>query len=274
MGRTSWLAGFFLPNAFETADAAVHAIKLTLAVMACYVFYNAIAWPEILTCAVTVLFTGLSSTGAMKQKQLYRFSGASIGGALGIATVSLFFPNMDSITSLVVVVGAVSLLSGWVIRSPRMGYVGVQIGLAFFLTTLPGFSAATLIAPARDRLIGVAIGIVVMWFVFDQLWPVRTSAALGQILERVGDAAMRLREAASQEDEVKGERTLSSLRASVSMELASMQQLEAAARFEFGQDHKREMASCRRLVRKIEEAAADFYSTALRLSSGASADRP
>lgn len=272
--RTPLLAGFFLPNAFKTPDVTVRALKLTLAVMTCYVFYNAVAWPGILTCVVTVLFTGLSSTGAMKQKQLYRFSGGAIGAALGIATVSLLFPNMDSITSLVVVAGAVSFLSGWVLRSPKMGYVGVQIGFAFFLTTLPGFDNATLIAPARDRVIGIALGILVMWFIFDQLWPLRTSKALGQILERVGEAAIRLRYAASQKDDRKRARTLSKLRASMSLELASMQQLESAARFEFGPDHKRELAACRRLVRKIEEATADFYRDALLLSNSTNSDEP
>jgi multidrug resistance protein MdtO len=272
--HSSFLAGLFLPNAFQTADGVIYALKLTLAAMACYVFYSAIAWPGILTCVVTVLFTGLSSTGAMKQKQLYRFSGAAIGGTLGIATVSLLFPNMDSITSLVLVVGAVSLLSGWVLRSPQMGYVGVQIGFAFFLVTLPGFRAATLIAPARDRVIGIAIGILVMWFIFDQLWPVRTSAALSEILRRISEAAAQLRQAEIQRDADKEAKTLSNLRASVSLELASMQQLESAAHFDFGPDHKREFAASRRLIRQIEEAASDFYSTALRMTNGTNPESP
>ncbi|QHN03202.1 hypothetical protein FTO74_07325 [Granulicella sp. WH15] len=264
---SSPFAGFFLPNAFQTADAAFYALKLTLAAMVCYVFYNAIAWPGILTCVVTVLFTGLSSTGAMKQKQIYRFSGAALGGALGITTVSFLFPNMDSITSLVLVVGTISLLSGWVLRSPRMGYVGVQIGFAFFLTTLPGFSAATLIAPARDRVIGIGIGILVMWFIFDQLWPVRTSTALGEVLSRIESAAQKLHLAAAQQDAKKTARALSTLRASVSLELANMQQLEAAVHFDFGPGHAREFAASRRTIRKIEAAAADFYATALHLTN-------
>jgi multidrug resistance protein MdtO len=75
----------FPPGAFSSPDTALHALKVTLAAAACYTIYNAVSWPEILTCVVTVIFTGLTSTGAMKQKQFYRFSGAAIGGALGIA---------------------------------------------------------------------------------------------------------------------------------------------------------------------------------------------
>ena len=90
------------------------------------------------------------------------------------------FPNMDSITSLVVVVAAVAFLSAWVIRSPYMGTVGTQIGFAFFLTTLQGFGATTQIATARDRVFGVLLGVIVMWFIFDQIWPTRTSRRWGR----------------------------------------------------------------------------------------------
>jgi hypothetical protein len=34
-----------------------------------------------------------------------------------------------------------------------------------------GSGATGSISPARDRLIGVALGILLMWFVFDQIWP-------------------------------------------------------------------------------------------------------
>jgi multidrug resistance protein MdtO len=257
-------AGLFLPNVFQTGAAVTYALKLTLAATICYIFYSAIDWPGILTCVVTVLFTGLSSTGAMKQKQLYRFSGAAIGGVLGIATVSLLFPNMDSITSLTLVVGAVAFLSAWTLRSPRMRYVGVQIGFAFFLTTLPGFSATTLIAPARDRVIGIAAGILVMWFIFDQLWPVRTSTALSQVLRRIQESGRQLQHALNQCDSAMAARTEANLRAAVSLEFAVVQQLESAAHFDVGRGHKRELAASRRLIRQIESAA-DFYLEALRV---------
>jgi multidrug resistance protein MdtO len=256
----------FLPGVFDQPNEALYALKLTLAAMVCYVFYNAIAWPGILTCVVTVLFTGLSSTGAMKQKQLYRFSGAAIGGALGIATVAFLFPNMDSITALAVVVGLVAMASSWVLRSPRMSYVGVQIGFAFFLTTVPTFSAATSISPARDRVIGISLGILVMWFIFDQLWPVRTSTALHHALDRIHTATAQLRTLAHPAPGNASSQTLVQLRIVVARELATMQGLESAIHFDVGKDHRRELASTRRLIRHIEAAAGSFYNEALRLS--------
>jgi multidrug resistance protein MdtO len=256
---------FFLPGVFDTSDTTFYALKLTLAAMICYIIYNAVAWPGILTCVVTVLFTGLSSTGAMKQKQLYRVSGAMIGGILAIFTVSFLFPNMDSITSLIAVVAAVAFLSGWILRSPRMSYVGVQIGFAFFLTALPGFSATTQIAPARDRVIGVALGILIMWFVFDQLWPVRTTDVLQASLRRIEKSTAALQQLIRKPDAHRDSPDFQRLRSAVSLELASVQQLEFSAQFEVGRHRKRELAKTRKLICQIESSSAEFYRTALPL---------
>lgn len=253
---------FFLPGVFDSSDALFYALKLTLAAMVCYIIYNAVAWSGILTCVVTVLFTGLSSTGAMKQKQLYRFSGAAIGGALAIFTVSVLYPNMDSITSLILVIAPLVFLSGWVARSPHIGYVGVQIAFAFFLTALQGFSPATQIAPARDRVIGVALGILVMWFVFDQLWPVRTTDALRSSLTRIRTATLELKQLVQELDFERSGRAFKRLRSSVSQELINVYQLAFSVSFEVGRHRKRELAKARRLLNEIEKTSAEFYSTA------------
>jgi multidrug resistance protein MdtO len=254
----------FRPDAFTEPGPALYALKLTLAATLCYTIYNAIGWPGILTCVITVLFTGLSPTGQMKQRQLFRFFGTAVGGVLAIAAESLLLPNMDSITSLVIVVAAVAFIASWTIRSPHMGTVGTQIGFAFFLTTLQRFSATTQIATARDRVIGVMLGVIVMWFIFDQLWPTRTSHALSQILRRIRSAGERLRQVEGRHNPQEFAQTLSRLRVSVSQDLASMQLLESGAYFDFGPGHARELAQSRRLIRMIETAASEFYTEALR----------
>jgi multidrug resistance protein MdtO len=253
----------FLPGVFASPDGALHALKLTLAAGICYILCSAIAWPGILTCVVTVLVAGLTSTGAMKQKQAYRFAGALIGGILGIAVVSLLYPDMDSIVALLCVISPVAFLAGWIMRSQRMGYVGYQIGIAFFLTALPGSSATTSISPARDRLMGIAVGVLVMWFVFDQVWPARTTEALGKSLLRIRQATRTIRSVHLEPDTSQSTRLLYQLRSTVSMELAEVQELAFAARFELGTDHKRELVRSRRLIREIEASSAEFYAVAL-----------
>jgi multidrug resistance protein MdtO len=257
----------FRPDAFTASVPTFYALKLTLAATLCYTIYNAIGWPGIATCVITVLFTGLSPTGQMKQRQLFRFFGTAVGGVLAIAAESLLFPNMDSITSLVLVVGAVAFLSAWVIRSPHISAVGTQIGFAFFLTTLQGFGATTQIATARDRVIGVTLGVVVMWFIFDQLWPTRTSQALNGILSRIRAAAAQLQQVERRNNPQQFAQTLSRLRVAVSQDLASMNLLESGAYFDFGPGHTRELAQTRSIVRKIETAASEFYTEALRQRS-------
>jgi multidrug resistance protein MdtO len=253
----------FRPDAFTAPGPSIYALKLTLAATLCYTIYNAIQWPGILTCVITVLFTGLSPTGQMKQRQLFRFFGTAVGGALAIGAESLLFPNMDSITSLLLVVAAIAFLSAWVIRSPHMGTVGTQIGFAFFLTTLQGFGATTQIATARDRAIGVTLGIIVMWFIFDQIWPTRTSDALGQILRRMQAAAKQLRETQHTNDPVRFTQTLTRLRVGVSQDLASMRLLASGIYFDIGPGQMREIAASGRMIRKIETAASEFYREAL-----------
>jgi multidrug resistance protein MdtO len=258
----------FRPDAFTAAMPTLYALKLTLAATICYTIYNAIKWPEILLSVITALFTGLSPTGQMKQRQLFRFFGTAVGGAIAIAAEALLFPNMDSITALALVAGAVAFLSAWVIRSPHMGPAGTQIGFAFFLTTLQGFRATTGISTARDRLIGVTLGVVVMWFIFDQMWPTRTSHALTQILRRVRSAAQQLQKTERQRNPTHFARTLSQLRVTVSQDLAAVQQLESGVYFDFGPDHARELAQSRRIISKIETAASEFYTEALRQENG------
>ena len=119
--------------------------------------------------------TGLSSSGATKQRLLFRLVGAVIGGLiLGLGSTSFLFPYMDSITSLVVLISVVAMISAWVASGPKFNYIGLQIAFSFYLVAFEGFGAPVKLEPARDRLIGILLALAVMWFVFDQLWPVRT----------------------------------------------------------------------------------------------------
>jgi multidrug resistance protein MdtO len=257
----------FLPRAFQNGDAATHALRITFAAILCYIIYNAIASPGISICVLTVLLDGLSTNGAAKQKSLYRLVGAAIGGLLGIAAVSLLFPNTDSITALVLTVVPVALFAGWMLRCPHMSAVGVQIGFAYFLTVLPDFRAATNLVPARDRVMGVELGILVMWLVFDQLWPKRIDTVLQRILGNMLDAETRLRSIDQLNDPAEAARALARLRVAVTTDLENVHRLESAVYFDFGRGQERELVLSRRLIRKIRASAAEFYAKVSRVKS-------
>ena len=81
----------FIPGAFWRKETVAFALKISLCATICYIIVRAVAWPGISTAVLTVLIAGLSTSGAIKQKLVFRLVGSAIGGAvLGIgATVFL-----------------------------------------------------------------------------------------------------------------------------------------------------------------------------------------
>ena len=61
--------------------------------------------------------------------------------------------------------------------SPRISYAGFQIAFAFFLCVIQGPSPAFDISIARDRVIGILLGDLVVALVFTNLWPVTSASA-------------------------------------------------------------------------------------------------
>ena len=170
---------FFIPGALRRQESVAFGLKISLCATFCYILYHAVAWPGIATSVTTVLVTGLSSSGAIKQRLIFRLLGAIIGGlVLGIGATVFLYPHMDSITSLVVLEAVIAFISAWIAAGPKFNYIGLQIAFSFYVVSYEGLSAPTELAPARDRLIGILIALAVMWFVFDRVWPVRTTTVM------------------------------------------------------------------------------------------------
>jgi multidrug resistance protein MdtO len=161
--------------ALGTIDNPEHlqfALKGCLAASICYLIYNAVAWPGISTAVTTCLLTALSTVGSSRQKQALRIMGAIVGGfVIGMGAQIFILPYIDSIAGFVVLFSVVTLLSSWFMTSsPRLSYFGIQVALAFYLINLNEFKMQTSLAIARDRVVGILLGLLVMWLVFDQLW--------------------------------------------------------------------------------------------------------
>jgi multidrug resistance protein MdtO len=133
-----------IPGALTSLDTVAFALKISLCSTICYIFYWAVAWPGISTAVTTVLITGLSTTGAIKQKLVFRLLGSAIGGLiLGLGATAFVFPYIDSLTPFVLVVAAVTFIAAWSAAGPKFNYIGLQLGFSFFLVALEGFSAPT-----------------------------------------------------------------------------------------------------------------------------------
>lgn len=159
-------------DALDNPEHLQFALRGCLAASVCYLLYNLAAWPGISTAVTTCLLTALTTVGSSHQKQILRIAGATVGGfVIGMGSQAFILPYSDSITGFVVLFVAVTALCSWFITSsPRLSYFGVQIAVAFYLINLDGFQMQTSLAIARDRVVGILLGLGIMWLVFDQLW--------------------------------------------------------------------------------------------------------
>ena len=80
-------------------------------------------------------------------------------------------PWFDSIPGFTVLFLVISFAASWLITSgPRLSYFGDRFALAYSLINFSEFTIQTSPTPARDRVVGVLLGLSSMWLVFDQLW--------------------------------------------------------------------------------------------------------
>jgi multidrug resistance protein MdtO len=165
--RTKLLA----PDAFTNPGHLRFALQGCTAASASYIIYNAIAWPGISTAVQTCLLTALSMIGVSRQKQVLRFAGAIVGGfVIGLGAQVFILPYIDSITGFTILFALVTAFSAWCMTSsPRLSYFGLQVALAFYLINLQEFAFQTSLSIARDRVVGILLGLLMMGLVFDRL---------------------------------------------------------------------------------------------------------
>jgi len=169
---------------------------------------------------------------------MYRLLGSAVGGLLfGIGCTAFVFPRMDSIFSLTLLVGAVAFIAAWWAGGRRLSYVGLQIAFSFYLVAFEGAKAPTDLTPPRDRLAGILVALLVMWFVFDQLWPTRTITAMRRTLAGIlGAEAKMFRVFEPAKSRAAMLREVDALRDQVGKAVASLRTMNDAAQFEYGQN--------------------------------------
>jgi multidrug resistance protein MdtO len=160
----------FFTQAFSlfNTHAIGFSLRTGLAATLSYVICQGLAWPGLATSIWTTLLIAQPTVGASVQKAILRLVGSAVGGLMGLVAILWAMPNMDSLPPLLVVVAVGTGLAAWVTAgSARISYVGIQMGLAFGLSFLNDLGPTTDLVPARDRVIGVLLGIVVSAFVFS-----------------------------------------------------------------------------------------------------------
>jgi multidrug resistance protein MdtO len=167
-----------------------------------------------------------------------------VGGVvMGIGAQVFLLPSLDSISGFTLLFVAVTIVAAWIATSsPRLSYFGVQVAVAFDLINLQEFKFQTSLAVARDRVLGILLGLVMMWLVFDQLW----GASAGVEMKRTFISIRRLlaqlaREPRSTDMRAAIERSYS-LRETINDTFDKVRALADAVLFEFGPSRQQDFA--------------------------------
>ena len=170
----------FVRDAFHNPEHLRYALGGCLAGMLCYVLYVSLSWPGLATSVTTCVLTALSNIGSSRQKQILRLAGAVIGGFIfGMGAQIVVLPWLDSIAGFTLLFAVVTAAAAWIsTSSARLSYCGLQIALAFYLINVNDFHIQLSLAIARDRALGVLLGVSMMWLVFERLHPKTATDAM------------------------------------------------------------------------------------------------
>jgi multidrug resistance protein MdtO len=238
-----------VPDALTNPEHFKFALKGCLAAILCYIIYNSINWPEISTAVVTCMLTALSTIGGSRQKQVLRLTGAMAGGfVLGMGSQIFILPCIDSITGFTMIFMIATGVSAWIMTSsPRLSYFGLQAALAFYLINLQEFKMQTSLLIARDRILGILLGLMMMWLVFDQLSGAPAAVGMKRaFISNLRSLARLAREPLPGKEEAS---RIDSLREMISAGLDNLRGLGDAVLFEFGPSRQRDLALRDRLRR-------------------------
>ncbi|RKR42969.1 FUSC family protein [Paraburkholderia sp. BL17N1] len=159
------------PDAWTNPAYMRFSLKTLLAVLVCYVFYNAVDWQGIHTIMLTCVIVALPSLGASAQRALLRVAGAAIGSALALFMVVFVVPHLDDIVGLLLMTLPVVAFGAWISAgSERIGYAGVQLIFTFSLALFEQFGPTVNLTEIRDRLVGILLGVGVATFVQMSFW--------------------------------------------------------------------------------------------------------
>ncbi|HTQ51474.1 MAG TPA: FUSC family protein [Candidatus Acidoferrales bacterium] len=239
-------SGVLVPDALTNQEHLQFAIKGALAAFICYLVFTLAAYPTIYTSIITCIVCSLSTVGASLQKGVLRFTGAAIGGALGVISLMYIFPQLDSLGGFWLPFGAVTALASYVtFGSPRISYCGFQIGLAFYKCVLQTYGTYTELRVVRDRLVGVVLGLVVFGIINSWLWPV---TALGTLREKLASVLRTLAQIAGLPDEENHAPRLTeayALRLQVYQDFGTVSELLEGAKFEPGAERRKRLEAVR-----------------------------
>jgi len=243
----------FLPDAFENPEYLRFAFAGCLAATVCYVLYNALDWPGIFISVLTCIVTALTTIGNSLQARFFRLAGFVAGGlVMGISAQILILPSLDGVFGFAIFFAAGSAVAAWfATSSPRLSFFGVQMALAFYFVNLQDAHIQTDLTIARDKVIGVLVGILAMGFIFDRLVTKSDADHLQKLLVRNVQMLAELARCSVVCESASAASQIGRLRSRINDNFANLESQMDAARFEFEFRHRgqREVIQCQRIQR-------------------------
>jgi multidrug resistance protein MdtO len=177
-------SGFFRPDAFSNPEHVQYAFKTTLAAMTCYLIYSILSWPGIHTALITCYIVSLGTVAETVEKLQLRILGCMVGTVAGLGVMIFIIPHTTDIGHLMLVVFAGAFIGAWIAAgSPRISYAGFQFAFAYFLCVIQGSSPSFNMVVARDRVIGIFLGILVSYLISTRLWPTSIAPQIDKSLK-------------------------------------------------------------------------------------------
>ncbi len=186
--------GLMVPDALTNPAYPRFALKVTLAMLFCYVLYHGMQWDGIHTSMLTCVIVANPSNGASFQKMILRFCGALIGVVLALFATIVVVPQLDSIGGFLLLLAPIFFAGAWVAAgSERSAYIGTQFVFTFSLALLEdGFGPVNDLTEIRDRAIGILIGLAVATVTCTLIWPESEAQTLRRTLSDALDEIKKL----------------------------------------------------------------------------------
>lgn len=168
---------------------------------------------------------------------------------IGMGAQVFILPHIDSIGAFTILFIAVTVVAAWfATSSPRLSYFGVQMAIAFYLINLQEFKIQVSLEVARDRVVGILLGISMMWLVFDHLWGVPAVAEMKRrFISNLRLLAQLAREPLSGDLRAAIERSYS-LRETINANLDKVRFLADGVLFELGPSRQQALALRSRIL--------------------------
>ena len=160
-------------DAFSNREYTRYALGGCLAGALCYFVDSGLAWPVIMgACAETCIVSARpvsSAAGSATERFLVGVTALLIGGAiLGLGSLALVLPSLDSITGFTLQFAAIASAAAWVATSsPRLAYAGTLGAMGYFFPLVQRFGPDVSLVRSSAFYGDLLLALAAFWLVFD-----------------------------------------------------------------------------------------------------------